>query len=116
MKHVSVLFMNLAIVVGFNAQARVECFVLGQELGNVSNYNKLLQYEGDVKIEASGATYIYQTDTNFVVVSKTSENKLSVTSGVFKPEQKYTAAATGGGGSVSLVDGTQKIAILCSEK
>ncbi len=116
MKRISIMSMVLTVFGAAVAQARTECYVVGQDLSDSLKYNKLIQYVADVKIETGKGNFVYQTEHIFVSVSKTPEGKLSIATGNKVAVQSLIAVATGGVDSVSLVDGVNKIAIICSEK
>jgi len=103
------------LLVGFFAQARTECAVIGQDPSNPSNYNQLLMVIGDAQLEFNKSKFIYQTNSIAVTAAKTKEGKLAV-SLIIMPASVISSVATGGSDFVSLIDASNKMAIICTEK
>ena len=95
-------------------QAAQQCSLLAENVQVPGQYDQLIsQFDADMGLDY--VKVLQKTETNMITVSASSSRRLSIAS--FNPQNKHIyAIASGSAKDLSMIDGSNKIAVICTEK
>ncbi len=95
-------------------QAAQQCSLLAENTNVPGQYDQLVsQFDADMGYDS--VKVLHKTETNMITVSVNSNGRLSIAS--FNPKTQYLyAIASGSTNDLSMIDGPNKIAVVCTEK